>query len=172
MEDWRVEIRFLVRRKGFFSPKRSDGSMVYLASFIMGSNMTWQWCNADCSPQFVPRLKRVEHAVALLVEAMCYKTEGRGFQTRRGRWIVSIYLIFPGALGPQPLTEMSTRSRKIMFLGRKVQGWQPYHHLWPDCLYNVGSSTSHNPIGLHGLLRGWLYFMETECASCEVRTGL
>jgi hypothetical protein len=23
-----------------------------------------------------------------------------------------------------------------------------------DCLDNVGSSTSHNPIGLHGLLRG------------------
>jgi hypothetical protein len=27
-----------------------------------------------------------------------------------------------------------------------------------DCLDNVGSLTSHNPIGLHGLLRGWLYF--------------
>jgi hypothetical protein len=28
----------------------------------------------------------------------------------------------------------------------------------PDCLNNVGSLTSHNPIGLHGLLRRWLYF--------------
>jgi hypothetical protein len=36
----------------------------------------------------------------------------------------------------------------------------------------VGASTSHNPIGLHALLRKYLYFMETECASCEVRTGL
>jgi hypothetical protein len=27
-------------------------------------------------------------------------------------------------------------------------------HLLADCLYNVGSLTSHNPIGLHGLLRG------------------
>jgi hypothetical protein len=25
---------------------------------------------------------------------------------------------------------------------------------------------------LQGLLQGWLYFMETEYASCEVRTGL
>jgi hypothetical protein len=25
---------------------------------------------------------------------------------------------------------------------------------WSDCLHNVGSLTSHNPIGLHGLLRG------------------
>jgi hypothetical protein len=30
-------------------------------------------------------------------------------------------------------------------------GWQP---LWADYLDNVGSVTSHNPIGLHGLLRG------------------
>jgi hypothetical protein len=37
-------------------------------------------------------------------------------------------------------------------------GSQPYHHLWADCLDNVGSLTSHNPIGLHGLLRGQLYF--------------
>jgi hypothetical protein len=29
-----------------------------------------------------------------------------------------------------------------------------YHHLWVDCLDNVGSLTSHNPIGLQGLLRG------------------
>jgi hypothetical protein len=35
-----------------------------------------------------------------------------------------------------------------------AQGWQPCHHLWVDCLYTVGSLTSHNPIGLQGLLRG------------------
>jgi hypothetical protein len=29
-----------------------------------------------------------------------------------------------------------------------------HRHLWADCLDNVGSLTSHNPIGLHGLLRG------------------
>jgi hypothetical protein len=32
--------------------------------------------------------------------------------------------------------------------------WQPYRHLWADCLDNVESLTSHNPIGLHGLLQG------------------
>jgi hypothetical protein len=55
----------------------------------------------------------------------------------------------------QPLTEMSTRSIKIMFLGSKAaagaKGWQPYRHLWADCLDTVGSLTSYNPIGLHGL---------------------
>jgi hypothetical protein len=32
--------------------------------------------------------------------------------------------------------------------------WQSYRHLWADCLDNVGSLTSHNPIGLHSLLQG------------------
>jgi hypothetical protein len=46
---------------------------------------------------------------------------------------------------------MSTRSRKIMFLGSRARpvhraGWQPYRHLWADCLDNVGSSTSPWPI--------------------------
>jgi hypothetical protein len=30
----------------------------------------------------------------------------------------------------------------------------PHCHLLADCLDNVGSLTSHNPIGRHGLLRG------------------
>jgi hypothetical protein len=28
-----------------------------------------------------------------------------------------------------------------------------------DCLDNVGSLTSHNPIGLQGLLWGWLFLL-------------
>jgi hypothetical protein len=35
---------------------------------------------------------------------------------------------------------------------------EPYRHLWADCLDNVGSLTSHNPIGLQGLLRGLFTF--------------
>jgi hypothetical protein len=33
-------------------------------------------------------------------------------------------------------------------------GWQTYRRLSADCLDNVGSLTSHNPIGLQGLLWG------------------
>jgi hypothetical protein len=36
----------------------------------------------------------------VLVKALCYKPEGREFQTRWGGWIFSIYLILPVALGP------------------------------------------------------------------------
>jgi hypothetical protein len=43
---------------------------------------------------------------------------------------------------------MSTRNIKIMFLGSKVRRVRRAD----NCLDNVGSLTSHNPIGLHGLL--------------------
>jgi uncharacterized membrane-anchored protein len=45
----------------------------------------------------------------------------------------------------------------VIFLGVKggrLIGWWPHRHLWADCLENVGASTSHNPMGLHGLLQG------------------
>jgi hypothetical protein len=56
----------------------------------------------------------MEHAVAWLVEALCYKPEGRRFDSRCGH---SIFFNLPNpssrtmALGStQPLTEMSTRN--------------------------------------------------------------
>ena len=54
------------------------------------------------------------HAVAQLVEALRYKLEGRGFDSRWCHWIFFIDIIPSGrtmALGlTQPLTEMSTRN--------------------------------------------------------------
>jgi hypothetical protein len=38
------------------------------------------------------------------------------------------------------------------------ESWQLYPRLWADCLENVGCSTSHNRMGLHGLLQGQLDF--------------
>jgi hypothetical protein len=44
-------------------------------------------------------------------------------------------------------------------------GWRTSTHLWTDCLENVRSSTSHNPMDLHGLLQGililFLLFLDT-----------
>jgi hypothetical protein len=48
-----------------------------------------------------------------------------------------------------------------MFLGSKVLrvfGADNLTTICADCLDNVGSLTSHNPIDLQGLLWGWLYF--------------
>jgi hypothetical protein len=51
------------------------------------------------------------------------------------------------ALGStQPLTEMSTRNLP--------EGKERPARKADDCLENVGASTSHNPMGLHGLLQG------------------
>jgi hypothetical protein len=61
---------------------------------------------------------------SVVVEAVCYKPEGRGFETPKGKMIFSSDLIFPAALGPgiySAVTEMSTRSRKIMFLGIRAR---------------------------------------------------
>jgi hypothetical protein len=60
-----------------------------------------------------------------VVKALFHEPEGRRLETRLGECIFfSIYLILPATLGPgftQPLAEMSTRSRKIMFLGSRAQ---------------------------------------------------
>jgi hypothetical protein len=68
----------------------------------------------------------------------------------------SIDLILPTALWP--LIEMSTMNIPTGKGKAGVWGWQPHRHLWADCLENVWVSTSHNPMGLHGLLQGQLYF--------------
>jgi hypothetical protein len=56
-----------------------------------------------------------------------------------------------------------------------AQGWQPYRHLWAHCLGNMGASTPHNPMGLHGPLQGQLYlffylpiFLTRVCACVRV----
>jgi hypothetical protein len=71
------------------------------------------------------------HAVAQLVEALCYKLEGRGFDSE-----VTGFFNWPNpssstmALGStQSLTEMSTKN-----LPGGEKGGQSWHHLWADCL--------------------------------------
>jgi hypothetical protein len=74
----------------------------------------------------------------------------------------SIDLSLPAALWPlgstQPLTDMSTK----IFLGVKG-GRRIRLTTWPPSVSwlsreNVGASTSHNPVGRHGLSEGELYF--------------
>jgi hypothetical protein len=66
------------------------------------------------------------------------------------------------ALGlAQPLTEMSTESLPGGKGWPVCKGWLHHHHLLADCLENVGTSTSHSPMGLHGPLQGQLYVFLT-----------
>jgi hypothetical protein len=70
----------------------------------------------------------------------------------------SIHLLLPAALWPWGWLSLWQKWIPGIFLGGK--GWSvlkfgnPYSHLWADCLENVGASTSHNPMGLYGLLHG------------------
>jgi hypothetical protein len=37
----------------------------------------------------------------VVVKALCYMSESRGFEIRWGKWYLSIYLILPAAIGPR-----------------------------------------------------------------------
>jgi hypothetical protein len=77
----------------------------------------------------------------------------RRFESLRGNYFFQFTVRNPSsrsvALG---LTQPLTNEYRKLKRGRCV-GWQPNRHLWVDCLENVGSSRSHSPIGLHGLLQ-------------------
>jgi hypothetical protein len=71
---------------------------------------------------------------SVVVKALCYKPEGRWFETRC-ELMFSIYLILPAVGFTQPLTEMSTRSRKIMFLYLGIErGWCLGLTVLPPCV--------------------------------------
>jgi len=55
--------------------------------------------SVECSFAVKLLTERLGHAVALLVEALHYKPEGRGSDSRRCHWISFIGIILPPALG-------------------------------------------------------------------------
>jgi hypothetical protein len=71
----------------------------------------------------------------VVVKALCYKPEGRGFYTRLGDFFkVTKSFRLHYSLGfTQPLAEMSTRSRKRMFLGSKVRPMSRADNLTTIC---------------------------------------
>jgi len=83
---------------------------------------------------------RREHAVAQLVEALRYKPEGRGFDSRWYHWNFSLTQSF------RPLTEMSTRN---ISLGVGGKGGRCVGLTFTTSMcrmsWNLGASTSWNP---------------------------
>jgi hypothetical protein len=74
------------------------------------------------------KLSKCEVRVNSGVEALGYKPEGRGFQTRWSEYVSSVYLRFT-----QSLTEMSTRSWKIVFLGSRARPVRSVDNLTLAC---------------------------------------
>jgi hypothetical protein len=93
------------------------------------------------------------HAVALLVKALCYKLEGRRFESRI-RWIFSIYLVLAAALWPWGRLSLCQKRAPGMFLGVKCGRRVGLTTLPPSLSWiseNMGASNSRNSKGLHGL---------------------
>jgi hypothetical protein len=97
---------------------------------------------------------------SVVVETLCYKLEGHGFETLWGELIFSVYLILPAALHPgihSASKKWVPEAEKYCFCGIERSQCIGLIALPPsvsDCLDDVGSLTSHNPIGLHSLLQG------------------
>jgi hypothetical protein len=89
-------------------------------------------------------LKSRNYTVAQMIETLCYKPDGSGFETRLGKWTHSIYLIFPQALGSGVYSASNKneyQKQQQKFLDSRARLTSP---LWADCLDNMGFSTSHN----------------------------
>jgi hypothetical protein len=54
-------------------------------------------------------------------------------------------------ISPNPFPNIKCNNTSTKEIERIFKSY--YHHLWADCLDSVGYLTSHNLIGLHGLLR-------------------
>jgi hypothetical protein len=77
--------------------------------------------------------------------------------------VILFFVNFAASLWPlsstQPQTEMSTTNLPGGAKRRSVRkAWQPHRRLLTDHLENMGASTCHYPMGLHGVLHGELYF--------------
>jgi hypothetical protein len=89
----------------------------------------------------------------LLVEVICYKPGDRVF----GSWLGPI---LPAAIWPRGRLSLQQILIPGLFLDGKgclAFKTQPHPHLGGDCRDNVGSSTSHKPMGLPGLLQRYSY---------------
>jgi hypothetical protein len=50
-----------------------------------------------------------------------------------------------------PEVNSTSNGNEYQHPSSEVKGWHSYRHLWAECLGNVGASTFHTHVGLHGL---------------------
>jgi hypothetical protein len=64
--------------------------------------------------------KRCGARASAVVQALCYKLEGRGLETRGGEFTYSFWRHYARGF-TQPLAEMNTGNRNVMLLGSRVR---------------------------------------------------
>jgi hypothetical protein len=85
----------LVQRWSFQSNKANNRLWLHNMSIF------WRYQCSYVSPQLLELFTVWCGARgSVVVEVLCCMPEGRGFETRLGEWILSMYLIFPAALCP------------------------------------------------------------------------
>jgi hypothetical protein len=128
----------------------------------------------NCLPTFRDNVSVLpSRAVAQLVEALRYKPEGHGFESRWCHW--NFHWHNPSgrtmALGStQPLTEMCTRNLSWGVKAAGAYGWQPATYMC-RVSWNLGASTSWNPKGLSRPVMGMLYLYLSYLQGSRVRDG-
>jgi hypothetical protein len=70
---------------------------------------------------------------------------------------------FQPRYGPEVEWTSNRNEYKSKRRAASMQGSQPHRHLCIDCLENVGASTSHNAVGLQGLLQWQAYLFFILC---------
>jgi hypothetical protein len=101
---------------------------------------------------------------SIILEGVCGSVVGWGTMLQIGRsqvrfpvrsLVCSFDLNLPASIWPRGRLSVLQKWVAGIFLG--VKGGQHVRlttwTLWADCLENVGAVTSHNPMGLHGLLQ-------------------
>jgi hypothetical protein len=78
--------------------------------------------------------------------------------------MLSIYLILPAALSPGVYLASNRNEYQTQL--------KSHRHLSAEREDNVGSSTSHSPTALHGLLQGDLYFLYVDYVPASQETHL
>jgi hypothetical protein len=106
---------------------------------------------------FTSLLYTCYHSV-IFNEALCYKPEDCGFDSRWCHWI---FFNLPNPSSPGVGSASNRNEYQESSWGVKDDRSARKADLTAICepifLENVGTSTSHNPMGLHGLLQGYLY---------------
>jgi hypothetical protein len=150
----------------YWCSKRDDVALVFQETWCIGvpRDTMLHWCSkrhvvvntglrasrqsnhTSCSTGGMSHCEEWGIAVPLHAALFCLQCQDPSYSCAVVYWLRHYATSWKSRV-PHPMRWMNFFS--IFLILQTIQC-----HLWTDCLDNVGSLTSHNPIGLQGLLRG------------------